>query len=132
METQGMREQLTEQSGSLSRSVTIRVTAEQYEELERSAKTRSVKVSNIVRNRLFESEDQPMQSMDLDAVEALREYANELHRTRVEANRIGVSLNQIARKMNQGIVPQSDDLLERYSELAELWNEDRKLWRAAP
>ena len=75
-----------------SKFLSVRLTAEEREHLDRLARESGLSLSNVIRSCINRTERQPAE-------------INDLYR---EINRIGVNINQIARSVNAGIATRQD------------------------
>ena len=78
-----------------SKFLSVRLTAEEREHLDRLAKESGLSLSNLIRSCTNRTEIRQRQPAEI----------NDLYR---EINRIGVNINQIARSVNAGIATRQD------------------------
>ena len=78
-----------------SKFLSVRLTAEEREHLDRLAKESGLSLSNVIRSCINRTEIRQRQPAEI----------NDLYR---EINRIGVNINQIARSVNAGIATAED------------------------
>ena len=78
-----------------SKFLSVRLTAEEREHLDRLARESGLSLSNVIRSCINRTEIRQRQPAEI----------NDLYR---EINRIGVNINQIARSVNAGIATAED------------------------
>ena len=78
-----------------SKFLSVRLTAEEREHLDRLARESGLSLSNVIRSCINRTEIRQRQPAEI----------NDLYR---EINRIGVNINQIARSVNAGIAKPDD------------------------
>ena len=78
-----------------SKFLSVRLTAEEREHLDRLAKESGLSLSNVIRSCINRTEIRQRQPAEI----------NDLYK---EINRIGVNINQIARSVNAGIATAED------------------------
>ena len=78
-----------------SKFLSVRLTAEEREHLDRLARESGLSLSNVIRSCINRTEIRQRQPAEI----------NDLYR---EINRIGVNINQIARSVNAGIATRQD------------------------
>lgn len=109
--------------GDMSRRITIRLSDDEYEYIERLADKSNTSKSDVVRQSVLSSSFDSQTIEKLDSIK--NQFFQNIGKIEIANNRIGNNLNQIAKIYNQGKLPKDIEIW--YQQFAEEFQENNQI-----
>lgn len=107
----------------MSRRITIRLSDDEYEYIERLADKSNTSKSDVVRQSVLSSSFDSQTIEKLDSIK--NQFFQNIGKIEIANNRIGNNLNQIAKIYNQGKLPKDIEIW--YQQFAEEFQENNQI-----